>query len=167
MRPLARGEESLIVGGLRQTPGSLQNGVVVGAHLVVGIGVHPTDRATLLHEKDARNRELVVFLAGCRFEVDSVIQILLHIVVAELKSDSEGARGRERAVGVERVAEVAFLQAAPEPRGLVRADRDDGKPERRELGFDLAQLTELRIAVGSPAAAVEDEQRTRIAGEIR
>jgi hypothetical protein len=33
------------------------------------------------------------------------------------------------------------------------------KAEGRELGFDFAQLTELRVAVGSPAAAIENQQR--------
>ncbi len=125
------------------------------------------DRAPGFHEEHARNWELVVFLARCRFEVDTVFQIHADVVVAELKCDSKRASGRERAVGVERVAEVGRLQTLMEFGGLVCADGNNRKTQCREFGFDLAQLTELRIAIGSPAAAVEDEQRAGFAGELR
>jgi hypothetical protein len=84
-----------------------------------------------------------------------------------LKRDSERASSRERTVGVERVAEVVRLQALLEFGALVCADGDDRKAQLREFGFDLAQLAELRIAIGSPAAAIEDEQRAGFADEFR
>ena len=108
-----------------------------------------------------------MFLTGCRFEIDPVFQIHLDLIVVELKCDSKRASGRERTVGVERVAEVVRLQALLELGALVCADGDDRKTQRREFGFDLAQLPELRIAIGSPAAAVEDEQRTGVTDEFR
>jgi hypothetical protein len=110
---------------------------------------------------------LVVFLTRCRLEVDPVLQVHLHLVIVELKRDSERASSRERTVGVERVAEVVRLQALLEFGALVCADGDDRKAQRREFGFDLAQLAELRIAIGSPAAAIEDEQRAGFADEFR
>jgi hypothetical protein len=84
-----------------------------------------------------------------------------------LKRDAERASSREGTVGVERVAEVVRLQALLKFGALVRADRDDRKAQRREFGLDLAQLTELRIAIGSPAAAIEDEQCAGFADEFR
>jgi hypothetical protein len=100
---------------------------------------------------------LVVRSTRCRFEVDSVFPIFLDLVIAELKCDSKRTGGRERAIRIERVTEAVRLQALLEFEGLVGADGDDRKTQRCEFGFDLAQLTELRIAIGSPAAAVEDE----------
>ncbi len=108
-----------------------------------------------------------MFFPRCRFEVDPVFQVLADLVIAELKRDSERASGRERTIGVERVAEVGRLQALLEFGGLLCADGDDRKTQCRELGFDLAQLAELRIAIRSPAAAIEDQQRTGFADEFR
>ena len=108
-----------------------------------------------------------MFLTRCRFEVDAVFQVHPNIVIVELKCDSKRASGQERAVGEERVAKVVCLQALLETGALVWTDGDNRKTQRRELGFDLAQLTELRIAIGSPATAVEDEQCTGFAGEFR
>ena len=102
----------------------------------------------------------------CRFEVDSVLQIHLDLVIVELKRDSQRASGRERAIRIERIAEVVRLSTFLKLGGLVRADRDDRETQLRQLVFDLAQLAELRIAIGSPAAAVEDEQRARFADEF-
>ena len=108
-----------------------------------------------------------MFSTRCRFEIDPVLQVHLDLVIAELKRDSERASSRERTVGVERVAEVVRLQALLEFGALVCADGDDWETQLRQLVFDLAQLTELRIAIGSPAAAIEDEQRAGFADEFR
>ena len=108
-----------------------------------------------------------MFLTRCLLEVDPVLQVHADVVIAELKRDAERASSRERTVGVERVAEVVRLQALLEFGALVCADGDDRKTQRREFGFDLAQLAELRIAIGSPAAAIEDEQRAGFADEFR
>ena len=108
-----------------------------------------------------------MFLTRCRFQVDPVVEVLLYVVIAELKRNAERARGGQRTVRVERVAEVLRLPTLFEPGRSIGADRDDRKPELRELVFDLAQLAELRIAIGSPAAAVEDEQRTGSTDEFR
>ena len=124
------------------------------------------DRTAGFHEEHARNRELVVFLPRCGFEVDAVLQIHLDVVIAELKRDSECARGCEGAIRIERISEIVRLSTFLEFGGLVWTDRDDRESQRLQLVFDLAQLAELRIAVGSPAAAVEDEQRTGLAEEF-
>jgi len=108
-----------------------------------------------------------VFLTRRLLEVDSVFQVHADLFIAELERDSERAGGQQRTVGVELVAEVARFQALLEFGDLVCADGDDRKSQRCQFGFDLAQLTELRIAIGSPAAAVEDEQRAGFADEFR
>ena len=132
---------------------------VVGSHLVVGVGVDPPDGAARLDEKDAGHGELVVAVSRCRLQVDAEARVPGHVGVVELIDDSEGACRCERAVGVEGVAEVVLLAALHELRGLIGADGDHRKPESRELRLQLAQLAELRVAVGSPTAAVEDQQR--------
>ena len=125
------------------------------------------DGASGFYEEHARYRELMVFLTRHRFEVDPVFEVPANLVIAELERDSECASGRERTIGVEPVAEALRLPALLEFGGLVCADGDDRKTQCREFGFDLAQLAELRVAIGSPAAAIEDEQRTRFVEEFR
>ncbi len=90
-------------------------------------------------------------------QVDSVVGVLEHFGIAQLKRDSERPGRAERTIRVERVAQVVLLQAGGQGSGTVRTDGDDRKAELGQLRFDLAQLSELRIAVGSPAPAVEDE----------
>ena len=106
-------------------------------------------------------------LTRCRFEIDAVVQVLPDIIVTELKRDAERASGRESAVRIESVAEVVRLPALFELGRPVGADRNHRKSQLRQLVSDFAQLTELRIAIGSPAAAVEDEQRTGVTDELR
>jgi hypothetical protein len=84
-----------------------------------------------------------------------------------LEDDSEGPRGREGAVGVERVVEALRLHTLPQGFGAVGADRDDGEAELCQLRFDLAQLSELRRAVGSPTSSIEDKQCALIAKDFR
>ncbi len=124
------------------------------------------DRTAGFHEEHARNRELVVFLTRCRFEVDPVLQIHLDLVIVELKRNSKRASGRERAIRIQPIPKAVRLSTFLEFGGLVCADRDDRETQLRQLVFDLAQLAELRIAIGSPAAAVEDEQRAAMAHQL-
>jgi hypothetical protein len=99
----------------------------------------------------------VVIATGRLLQVDPVLLVCADIGITELERDPECSGCRERGVGVERVTELVLLQAIRQLCGSVRADCDDGKSELGELGLDLAQLTELRGAVGSPAAAIENE----------
>ncbi len=105
-------------------------------------------------------------MTGCRFEVNPILEVHADIVIAELERDSKCASRRERTIRIERVPKAVRLSTFLELGRLVRTDCDDRKAQLRQLGFDLAQLTELRIAIGSPAAAVEDEQLTGLAGEF-
>ena len=109
----------------------------------------------------------MVALTGGRLEIDPVSPVLRHLRVVELEDDPERARGRERAVGVEAVAEISRLQALRQPGRAVGADGDYRKTQLRELGRCFAQLTELRVAVGSPAAPVEDEKRPAVVQHLR
>ena len=47
--------------------------------------------------------------------------------------------------------------------GAIGADGYDLEAEGREPALDFAQLAELRVAVGSPASAIKDEQRPTFA----
>ncbi len=104
----------------------------------------------------------MVIVTRSLLQVDSVVVVLEHFGIAQLKRDSERPSGSERTIRVERVAQVVLLQARSQASGTVRTDGDYRKAELGQLRFDFAQLSELRIAIGSPAPAVEDEQGTGI-----
>jgi hypothetical protein len=105
----------------------------------------------------------VVSLAGRILEIDPVLGVLGDVRVIELIDDPESASDVESTVRVERVAEPLDFEALLELLGSVGAQRNDLEPERRQLRLDLAQLTELRVAIRSPATAVEDEERATFA----
>ncbi len=96
---------------------------------------------------------------GGGLEVDAEPSVPCDLLSRHLECDSERACSSHRVVRVEVVAETLDLQAPRQLLGSVRAERNHREAQRRELGLDLAQLAELRVAVGSPAAAVEDQQR--------
>jgi len=107
-----------------------------------------------------------MIMAGGRREVDSVLQVFGDIAVTHLIRDAEGARRRKRSIRVEGVAEPLRFQALLQLRGSVGADGDDGKAQGGEFRFDLAQLAELRVAVGSPTAAVENDEGAVLANHL-
>ncbi len=108
----------------------------------------------------------MVIATGSLLEVDPVIQVFTDLGIAHLKDDPERAGRCEGGVGVERVTQLVLFQAIGQLRGTVCADRNDRKTQLRELRLQLAQLTELRCAIRSPAPAIEDEQRTPVAQDF-
>jgi hypothetical protein len=101
------------------------------------------------------------------FEVDAISRVGRARHGIELKSDAEGSCRVELTIRIERVAEAFRLATLDELDRTIRTDSDHGKAELLQLCLDLSQLTELRIAIGSPAAAIEDEQRASLAEPSR
>lgn len=96
----------------------------------------------------------------CFLEIDSKRPQLRDTKLVDLKRDAVRPRRVEGTVGIERIAKVLHLEACRHFLRSVGANRDYGKAKGQQLFFDFAQLTQLRIAVGSPTAAIENQQRS-------
>jgi hypothetical protein len=108
----------------------------------------------------------VVGLAGGGLEVDRVLPVLLDGGVVDAERDAERDGGAALGVGVEPPTETVTVDRLAQLLGSICRQRDDLIAQRLDLAFDLAQLPELRVAVGSPAAAIEDQER-RLASDDR
>lgn len=106
-------------------------------------------------------------LAGGACEIDAVARVLFARRCVQLKCDPKRTCCIEPTIGIEGVTQPLRLPAFTELLGAIGADRNDGKTELRELSLDLAQLPELRVAVGSPPATVEDEECTGLLAQAR
>lgn len=87
---------------------------------------------------------MVVIVTGCLLEIDPVLLVFANVGIAELEGDPERAGRGEGSIGVERVAQLLLFEAVGQLCGAVCADRKDRESQLRQLGLDLAQLTELR-----------------------
>lgn len=144
-----------------------QDPLVLGPHLVVRIRIDPEDPPARGDQEHTRYGQLSMTLPRGLTEVDTEALVPAPGVLIELKGDAECASSLESTVGVQGIPEPLGLTALDQLFRPIRADRDDRKPERGQLVLDFTQLPELRIAIGSPTAAIEDEQRTAIPHERR
>jgi hypothetical protein len=101
----------------------------------------------------------VVRLARGSLEIDRVLLVLLDGGVVDAEGDAEREGGVGLGVGEELPVEVMPIDRLAELLRTIRGQGDDLVAERPDLAFDLAQLPELRVAVRSPAAAVEQQKR--------
>ena len=101
---------------------------------------------------------MVLFARGV-FDVHAESLQSTDLGIIELKHDSERTRSRQRAIGVERVTEIFDRKTVDHLGWAIGTHCDDREAESRQLLLDFAQLAELRIAIGSPASAIEDDQR--------
>jgi hypothetical protein len=76
-------------------------------------------------------------------------------IVREREAQPESARYLVAPIGEDLEREVPAADQLPVVLGQLRRDGDEARPERGQVRLDRLQSYQLRIAVGSPAAAIE------------
>ena len=97
----------------------------------------------------------MVFLTRCCFKVDSMLCKQSKRWIVHRISNAKGSRSGHFAVGEKVKFHAMFRHRLTEFGWLIRRDTQDLKSIIVNLGFDGAQLTQLPIAVWSPATAVK------------
>jgi hypothetical protein len=123
------------------------------------VRVGELDASRSVGEEHRGHGQDVVRLPRGRLEIDRVLLVLLDGGVVDAEGDAEREGRVGLGVGEELPVEVMPIDRLAELLRAIRGEGDDLVAQRPDLAFDLAQLPELRVAVGSPAAAVEQHQR--------
>src|SRR5919108_5509869 len=86
-----------------------------------------------------------------------LILIGVESLIVYMKGDTKSLNPGCFAIGNQCVCETLFFNGGRELLRFIRADGNDLIAYPGELCFDFSQLSQLRIAIRSPSAAVKDE----------
>ena len=128
---------------------------------VVGIHVAELNDAAASDHKNGRNRQQVMLLARGLFQIDSVVLELLERRFVHLVGKAEGQRGGHAAIGQQRTPKLVPLAGFAHLRWPVWGNTDELEAHFVNLGFDVAQLTQLLVAVWSPTSTVKNQRGRR------
>jgi hypothetical protein len=100
----------------------------------------------------------MVLGAGIFFQVDLVLILVgIESLIIHTISDAEPLDPGRVTVGNQGVSGGLFVLGRSQFFGFIRAYGDDLVTQLDKLSLDFLQLSQLRVAVRSPASAIEDE----------
>lgn len=129
------------------------------AHGIIRVDVFKLDHAAPGHQKNGRNRQQVMACARRGFNIHAMLRQGIERRFVHSVGHSETFAHVHGAVRKQREPDTELLTCILEIGRLVRRNRNDLESELIELRFNVAQLTQLPLAVRSPAAAIEHQQR--------
>src|SRR5882724_9602419 len=91
------------------------------------------------------------------FEIDSSRLVAGQGGVVDSKRNAESARDHSRSVGQQGVFDALILEARVQQFRLVGAKKENVIAHRQKLGFGGVQLSEMGIAIRTPAAAEKNQ----------
>ena len=103
------------------------------ANGIVRVDVFELNQAIHCDQKYSRYRQLVVFRAGCRFEIDSILCKKLQRGIIHLIGYPEGPRSCHFTVGKKSEGDFVFFNGLTDFSGLVRRNSNDLKSQTAEL----------------------------------
>lgn len=129
------------------------------ADRIVGVDVFELNDAVRGDQENGGNRQLKVVFSRGGLQIDSILRESLERCIIHLIGNPEGLRCDHVAVREEKEFEAVLLNCLAHLGWEVRRNTDDLKSGAAELRFDVAQLNQLPVAVGSPASSIKHEQR--------
>jgi len=127
-------------------------------HLVVRIHVAELNDAAASDHKDRRNRQQVMLLSRGLFQIDSVVLELLQRSFIYLVGKAEGQRGSHATIGQQRTPKLVLFAGFAHVRGPIWGNTDELEAHFVNLGLNVSQLTQLLVAVWSPASTVKNQR---------
>jgi len=141
------------------TPKCCQQKLWVKSDRVVWIHVRELDTPIGGYNVDGRYRQLMMLLTRGCFQIDTMIPKLIESRLIDLVRNAEGLRRRHPTVGQKRRSDIVLSLGCPHRRHGVGRDSHPLKTFRFNLRLDIMQLTQLLVAVRSPASPVKHEHR--------
>src|SRR5215470_17452687 len=127
----------------------------LGTRRVVGITLRVADHALLVDDEAGRDGQRPRGIAVELLEVQGEREIELVKIVGQPEAQPESARYLVATVGEDLEREVPGPNQLPVVLRQLRRDGHEARPEPCQFRLDRLQSHQLRIAIGSPAAAIE------------
>jgi hypothetical protein len=124
---------------------------------VVWIDICELNATACVHNVDGRNRQLMMFLARCCFEIYAVTLHLCKSLLINFIGNPECPRRHHMAIRQKMRFEVILDLGFHHSRNGLRSDSEPLETRLFNFRLDFAQLTQLLLTVWSPTSTVENE----------